>query len=345
MHDPMHIADLADLRYVTDEEPGISRVRRGRGFSYAKHNGGAVVGSARERIKSLAIPPAWEKVWICTDPRGHIQATGRDKEGRKQYRYHPDWEAMRDEVKFDRMAPFGAKLPRLRKLVESDLRQRGLPRTRVVALAVAVLDQTLIRVGNDRYARQNGSFGLTTITGEHADIAGQSVQLSFIGKGGAQSDVALRNRKLANLVADCQELGGQNLFSYRTPDGGIGAVRSDDINDYLRAAMADDVTAKDFRTWGGSALLTEELGRLGPTEKPEKELLAAIDRVAELLGNTRAVCRASYLHPAVADTHSSGDLARIWAHSRSGRWMSRGESALLKVLGSSSSASAAALPT
>jgi DNA topoisomerase-1 len=332
MIDPTVIADMADLLYATDDAPGISRRTKGRGFSYIDQSGRVVSEKDRERLRSLAIPPAWKEVWISPDPRGHIQATGRDDAGRKQYRYHPEWERVRDEVKFDRMALFGHRLPRLRKHVEVDLMQRGLPRTRVLALAVAVLDQTLIRVGNDRYTRQNGSFGLTTITNEHVDVAGHEVQLSFIAKGGAHSEMALRDKRLANLIAQCQELGGQSLFTYHDPDAGIQSVHSHDINSYLRTASGLDISAKDFRTWGASALFTQLLGVIRSSDQPEREIIAAVDEVADTLGNTRAVCRASYLHPAIAESFAAGRLEAIWLNSKQGRWLSRGESALLKVL-------------
>lgn len=332
MIDSLMIADRAELRYVSDEEPGIHRHRKGRGFSYVRHDGSSVPSKHKERIKRLAIPPAWRDVWICADPHGHIQATGRDDAGRKQYRYHPDWERVRDEAKFDRMAPFGRRLTRLRRHIEVDLNQRGLTRTRVVALGVAILDQTLIRVGNNRYTRQNGSFGLTTITNAHADVSGHDIQLNFIAKGGAQSEIALSDQRLAKLVAQCQELGGQSLFTYREPDGDIASVRSDDVNAYLRSVTGLEVTAKDFRTWGASALLADRLGRIGSAEHSEKALLGAIDEVADALGNTRAVARASYVHPAIGEAFSSGALEKIWTSSRSSRWLSRGESGLLKVL-------------
>jgi DNA topoisomerase-1 len=332
MTDPTEIADLAELHYVSDDAPGITRHRKGRGFSYVRHDGSPVPPKVRERIKSLVIPPAWKGVWIGTDPHGHIQATGRDDAGRKQYIYHPEWERVRDEIKFDRMHPVGKRLPRLRKHIEVDLNQRGLPRTRVVALAVAVLDQSLIRVGNDRYTRQNGSFGLTTITNEHVDIADQEVQLSFVAKGGLQAEVALKDRRLAELIAQCQELGGQSLFTYRTEQGEVASIRSEDVNSYLRRASGIDITAKDLRTWGASALLTERLGPVAQSDEPEQEVLAAVDDVAEALGNTRAVARASYLHPVITEAFTQNRLRPIWASSRSSRWLSRGESTLIKLL-------------
>ena len=332
MTSPTDIADLAELRYVNDQEPGMTRRRHGRGFVYLRHDGTVVPVEIKERIKGLVIPPAWSDVWICNDPSGHVQATGRDDAGRKQYIYHPEWVRVRDEVKFDRMLPFGRRLTRLRKGIEIDLSQRGLPRTKVLALAVAILDQTLIRVGNNRYTRENGSFGLTTITNEHADVSGSEVQLSFVAKGGFQSEVALENPLLADLVSRCQDLGGQSLFTYRDPGGEVASVRSEDINSYLGMATGLEVTAKDFRTWGASALLTDRLGPKTAAEHSERELLAAIDDAADALGNTRAVARASYLHPAVSHSFENGSLAQIWQGSRGGRWLSRGESALLKVL-------------
>lgn len=327
--DSLALADAAGLRYVNDDEPGIRRRRHGRGFTYRLGGRGV---TPDDRIKRLAIPPAWTDVWICPDPNGHIQATGRDAQGRKQYRYHAEWERVRDEAKFERMATFGGKLPRIRRTIETDLHHRDLSRRKVIALCAALLDQTLIRVGNDRYARQNGSFGLTTMKVDHAEIAGRMVNLSFTAKGGYEHEVALRDRKLAGLVAQCQELRGQSLFSYRQPDGEVASVRSDDVNTYLREAAGEDVTAKDFRTWGASALLVNNLGAHRPGDNPSGEVLAAIDQVAEVLGNTREVCRSSYLHPLISEVYNEGKLTPAWRASRHSRWMSRAESTLLKLL-------------
>ncbi|CAN5837666.1 DNA topoisomerase IB [soil metagenome] len=322
----------AGLLYMTDEAPGHRRIRRGKGFTYVSPKGETVAGSERERIKSLVIPPAWEGVWISPEPLGHILVTGYDAAGRKQYIYHPEWELVRDEVKFQRMGEFGAQLVRVRKLVDSDLRRPGLGRDKVVALAVAVLDRTLIRVGNRRYADENGSYGLTTLTEQHLDLNGHKVQLDFEAKGGADHQVIFESRRLASLLARCQELRGQTLFSYEV-DGDIGAIRSDDVNDYLSAAAGFRCTAKDLRTWGATTHVVQQLAASSPHAKDEGAMiLEAIDSAAEALGNTRAVCRASYVHPEISDAYRGGRLADAWERSRGGKWLSRAESAMRKIL-------------
>lgn len=328
------LATDAGLRYVTDDEPGIKRVRRGNGFSYIDARGSVVNGTERERISSLAIPPAWSDVWISTDERGHILATGHDDAGRKQYIYHPRWEEVRDSVKFDRMHPFGQRLPRLRRRIQTDLRRPGLERPRVVALAVAVLDQTLIRVGTARYAKENDSYGLTTLTSDHVEVNGHHVQLAFAGKGGADQQLAFSDRRLAALIARCQELDGQGLFSYETDDG-IDAISSTDVNEYVAAAAGEEFTAKDFRTWGASAIVTGELAA-DPTanERTNERFLSAVDVAAEWLGNSREVCRSSYVHPVVEESLSSGELTTAWKSSRRGKWLTRSESTLNRLLSS-----------
>lgn len=328
-------ADLAieaGLRYVEAGEPGFRRVRRGRGFSYENHRGVAINGSKREWIESLVIPPAWDQVWICADTQGHILATGVDKAGRKQYIYHPEWETIRDAVKFDRLGAFGRGLSALRKQIDSDLRTSGLSRARVVALATAVLDRTLLRVGNGRYARENESYGLTTLTNDHIQVNGNHVHFEFAGKGGADRQLAFRDRRLSSLVARCQELAGQTLFSYETAAGDVGSVTSSDINRYLSESMDARYTAKDFRTWGASALVVTELARADEGVDREDALRSAVDRAAERLGNTRAVCRNSYVHPAVVTAAETGSLSVAWKRSRPGKWIDRSESALRLVL-------------
>jgi DNA topoisomerase I len=333
MTDPGILADRARLRYVSDDEPGISRRKRGKGFSFTGPDGNAVVEADRERISTLVIPPAWTDVWICQDERGHLQATGRDAAGRKQYIYHPDWEEVRDEAKFDRLEPFGRVLPRLRKQIREDLRQHGLPHRKIVALATAMLDQTLIRIGNKVYSDQNGSFGLTTLQADHAEIDGSLIRLTFTGKGGVDQVVALEDARLAALMARCQELAGQHLFSYSADDE-VAAVTSNDVNDYLRSVTGDEFSAKDFRTWGASALATSHLGQAGPPDgvTDDQVILDAIDVAAEALGNTRAVCRTSYIHPVVSEAYASGDLHQAWIKSRSGPFMKRPESTLRRLL-------------
>jgi DNA topoisomerase-1 len=331
MVDSLTLVERARLRYSTDEERGIRRRKRGQGFSYHSHRD--ISKSARDRIDTLVIPPAWTDVWICETDDGHIQATGRDAAGRKQYVYHPEWERIRDEAKFERLKPFGLTLPRLRGQIESDLRLHGLPHQKVLALAVAVLDQSLIRVGNKRYEDENGSFGLTTLETQHAEVEGESVKLSFASKGGVDQEVALKSRRLADLVSKCQELSGQKLFSY-SENGNTASITSDEINDYLRRHSGEDFTAKDFRTWGASALAAHFLGGAGAPDGQSDDgtIIEAIDTAAEALGNTRAVCRSSYVHPAVLEAYSAGSLLDAWRRSRSSRLISRAERTLLRVL-------------
>jgi DNA topoisomerase I len=330
--DYLDLAAEAGLSYVESGAPGYRRVRKSNGFSYLNDSGEAVNGRVRTRIEDLVIPPAWEDVWISRDPRGHIQATGQDAAGRKQYIYHPLWEVVRDEVKFERLARFGRSLPQLRKRMDRDLRRRGLPRERVVALAVAVLDRTLLRVGNRRYVADNDSYGLTTLTCEHIEVDGLHVHFEFAGKGGAEHQLAFRDRRLANLVARCQELDGQTLFSYETTGEGVSAVTSSDVNSYLSEAMGGGFTAKDVRTWGASALVTGELARSLDEPDRESRLVKAIDVAAERLGNTRAVCRSSYVHPGVIRANNEERLSGVWRRAKSGTWTNRDESALRLLL-------------
>lgn len=328
---PEEMATTASLRYVEDGEPGHRRIRRGKGFSYVDESGDPLPELDREWIRSLAIPPAWRDVWICPDREGHILATGYDDAGRKQYIYHPRWEEIRDQVKFERMADFGGRLPYLRKHVDRELRRPGLAREKVLALAVAVLDRTLIRVGNRQYAETNDSYGLTTLTGEHVDLNGSRVVLAFNGKGGAHHERAFSDRRLASLLGRCQELGGQTLFSYETDDG-VGSVGSSDVNAFLAEVTGQQFTAKDFRTWGASSVVVGCLAAGVVQAEPAQAFLEAVDVAAERLGNTRQVCRSSYVHPIVEEAHEDGRLVRAWKGSRAGKWMSRAESTVTKLL-------------
>jgi len=335
------LAAEAGLFYVDQGEPGYRRVKRGRGFSYVNGDGQVVNGEAREWIENLVIPPAWEDVWISRERKGHILATGQDAAGRKQYIYHPLWEEIRDEVKFDRLGPFGRGLPSLRKRLQSDLRGTGLDRSKAVALAVAVLDRTLVRVGNRRYAADNESYGLTTLTCEHIEVEGRHVHLEFAGKGGAEHQLVFEDARLSKLISQCQELGGQTLFSYPGPDGTVGSVSSSDVNAYLSDSLGGPFTAKDFRTWGASSLVVGELARSqGDDLTTEHRIREAIDLAAERLGNTRAVCRDSYVHPMVIAAADGDELPNAWLGSRAGRWLSREESALRKLLGATGDPSA-----
>lgn len=325
------LADDAGLRYIESGDPGYRRVRRGRGFSYLTETGQTVNGELRDWIESLAIPPAWEDVWVSADARGHILATGHDNAGRKQYVYHPLWEEARDEVKFDRLGEFGGEIVRLRQCIDSDLQRRGLPRRKVVALAVAVLDKTLARVGNRRYAIENESYGLTTLTCEHLEVDGRHVHIEFEGKGGADHQLVFADRRIAELVSRCQDLDGQTLFSYETTDGGSASISSSDINSYLSEELGGPFTSKDFRSWGASSLVMGALGRSSVVD-PVLRVREAIEAAAERLGNSAEVCRSAYVHPLVIEADSDGRLQDAWGRSRPGKWIDREESAVRLLL-------------
>lgn len=302
----------AGLRYVSDHEPGISRHRQGERVVYRAADGSRVDDpSTLDRIKALVIPPAWTEVWICANPRGHIQATGRDARGRKQYRYHQRWREVRDSDKYERMIEFARVLPRLRRQVDRDLRRRGLPREKVLAAAVRLLETTLIRIGNEEYARQNRSFGLTTLRGRHARVRGDRVRFYFRGKSGVEHEVGITNRRLASIVKRCQQLPGQALFQYLDEDGNRQRIDSQDVNDYLRSVTGQDFTAKDFRTWAGTVLAAQALQEIEEYDseaQAKRNVVAAIEKVAMRLGNTRAVCRKCYVHPAVVDAYLDGSM-------------------------------------
>ncbi len=300
--------DLAQkgLTYVSDMGPGISRRRRGKGFSYSTPDGAAIKDNrAIDRIRSLAIPPAWSDVWISPEPDGHIQATGRDEKGRKQYRYHPDWTAFRDETKFSGIVAFAEALPTLRSRLDADLRLRGVPRDRVLASIVTLLDKALIRIGNDRYRRENKSFGLTTLRSNHVEINGSSIRFAFRGKSGKQWRLKLVDRRIARIVAAIEELPGQHLFQYVDECGQLRPVHSHDVNDYIRKAAGKPFTSKHFRTWAATNLTCTLLCELeAPSSKRQRtmSLNATLDLVAKELQNTRSVCRRSYVHPAVIES-------------------------------------------
>ena len=310
--DARAVARDIGLRYTSDARPGIRRRRSGRGFSYRDAAGAVIRDRATlDRIRSLAIPPAWTDVWICPRPDGHLQASGRDARGRKQYRYHRRWHDRRGEDKFARMLAFGKALPRIRARCDADLELRGVPRDKVLAAVVRLLELTLIRVGNDEYARLNRSFGLTTLRDRHARVDGAAIRFRFRGKSGRQHEVDLRDRRLAAVVRRCQELPGQELFQYVDEAGEVQDVSSDDVNDYLQAAAGERFTAKDFRTWAGTVLAYRALMALQPTDgerAARKAVVQAIQTTAERLGNTPAVARGSYVHPAVLDAYLEGRL-------------------------------------
>jgi DNA topoisomerase-1 len=310
--DPVAVARDAGLRYVNDDDPGIVRRRAGSGFAYVAPDGSRIRDDADlRRIRALAIPPAWTDVWICRRANGHIQATGRDAKGRKQYRYHARWRAARDETKYDRMLAFGTALPRIRERVDADLARTGLSREKVLAAVVRLLDLTFMRIGNEEYARTNKSFGLTTLRNRHVAIDGTRVRFRFRGKSGKVHESGIRDRRLATVIRRCQDLPGQTLFQYTDTDGALQSVESSDVNDYLREISGEDITAKDFRTWAGTVLAFRALCSLDPASsatESKRNIVAAIKSVASSLGNTPAVCRRSYVHPGVVDAYLEGSL-------------------------------------
>jgi DNA topoisomerase IB len=315
-------ASEAGLRYVSDTDPGLRRVADGGGFAYRHHDGSPVDDDATlARIRTLAIPPAWTDVWICPSPRGHLQASGRDARGRKQYRYHAQWSPVRGHGKFERVVAFGQALPKLRRRLRRDLKADGFPREKVLAIVTSVMSETLIRVGNPEYARSNRSFGLTTLRNRHiAFVRGGRAHFRFRGKGGQAHDVVLDDARLVRLVRRCQQLPGQALFQYRDDDGAVVPVDSGEVNEYLREATGDAFTAKDFRTWGGTFAAYQRFACLDLPEgddgaSPSERALAALEKevvkdVATALGNTPAICRKAYIDPAVFDGWRAGRLLR-----------------------------------
>jgi DNA topoisomerase-1 len=306
-------AEQASLIYVSDEEPGIRRKRAGRSFAYFMPDGNRIAEPAEiDRINKLAIPPAWTDVWIAPDADGHIQATGRDVRGRKQYRYHPRWAQVRDEAKYYQLAAFAEALPALREQIDKDLRCQGLPRDRVVASIIWLLDNTMIRIGNSAYARDNKSFGLTTLRDRHVDIEGSKLRFKFKGKSGKEWNLRLTDRRIARVVRSAQELPGQHLFQYLGEDGERHAVRSEDVNRYIREHAGKEFSAKNFRTWGGTLLAVGLLAQeeLPPSKAGQTRTLnRVIDQVANALGNTRSVCRQCYVHPSVIASWLEGRLS------------------------------------
>lgn len=317
---PVAAIESGRLTYVSDQEPGIGRRRAGKGFFYTAPRGNRITDEAAlARIRSLAIPPAWTDVWIALDEFGHIQATGRDARGRKQYRYHPEWLTCRDEAKFSSLADFAAVLPRLRDAVDSDLRRHGIPRERVLAAIVRLLDTTMIRIGNDAYRRENRSFGLTTLQDRHVDIEGQRITFSFKGKSGQEWKLKLSDRRIARIVRDAQDIPGQHLFQYLDEEGGRHPLHSHDVNDYIRAAIGDEFTSKHFRTWGGTrlaAVLFADIEKPKTKRETTREMNLVFDTVSKRLRNTRAVCRKCYVHPQVPLAWEEGRLVDEMAEIR-----------------------------
>ena len=308
---PPATAKLAGLRYVDDRRvPGIRRIGSKTRVRYVAANGRTIADRAElQRIRALVIPPAWKDVWICPDPLGHLQATGRDVRGRKQYRYHPRWREVRDEVKYGRLIAFAQALPKIRQRTDADLRKSALPREKVLAAVVQLLEKTLIRVGNEEYAKDNGSFGLTTFRDQHATIKGGTVRFEFKGKSGVGHAIDLQDKRLAKIVKACRDLPGYELFQYIDEDGQRQTVDSADVNKYLRDISGQDFTAKDFRTWAGTVLAAKalaEVAKFKSATEAKRNVVTAIESVAKKLGNTKAVCRKCYIHPAILDAFMDG---------------------------------------
>lgn len=310
--DPGDVAKDAGLRYVHDSMPGIHRERAGDGFRYVGVDGRPVEDErVLARINALVIPPAWTDVWIAPTSRGHIQATGRDEKGRKQYRYHPRWREVRDEAKYSRMIAFAEALPGLRAQVQEDLALPGLQRDKVLATVVRLLDETNIRIGNEEYARENKSFGLTTLRNKHVEVSGSTLHFAFRGKSGKQHVVEVQDRRVARIVKRCQELPGHELFQYLDDDGAQQTVESTDINAYLRRVTGQEFTAKDFRTWAGTVVAAStlrELGGYASETQAKRNVVEAVKAASDKLGNTPTICRKCYVHPAVIDTYMNGAL-------------------------------------
>ena len=311
-HTPESTAKVAGLRYVPDTKPGITRQKSGKGFRYVDAKGDPVRDKATiVRIKAIVIPPAWTDVWICPSPNGHLQATGRDDKNRKQYRYHSCWSETRDENKYARLPDFARALPGIREQVVADLRKHGLPREKVLAAIVRLLETTYMCIGNETYARENESFALTTLRDKHVKVEGGTLRFRFNGKSGKEHRFAISDPRMATIVKRSLDLPGQSLFQYEDDDGEIREIESTDVNEYLQEITGQDFTAKDFRTWAGAVLAVDALRDL---EKPEseaeanREIVKAIDSVAGCLGNTRAVCRTAYIHPAILDAYRDGSL-------------------------------------
>lgn len=309
---PENAAQKAGLHYVSDSIPGFTRKRWGRGFSYFDENCDRIQDEdVLERLKALNIPPAWEEVWICSNPNGHLQATGRDERGRKQYRYHDGWQQLRSQAKFNRLVPFGLALPLIRQQCDRHLRQTKLTREKVVAIVVRLLDETLIRVGNSEYAQQNSSYGLTTLRDRHVEILGTKVRFEFTGKRGIHHEIELCDRRLARAVKRCRDVPGYELFQYFDDDGKRQRVDSGDVNQYLQKITGQPFTAKEFRTWTGTveaAVALYEMGEAQSNTEAKRNVVRAVKQVAKKLGNRPATCRKYYIHPLIIEVYQSGRL-------------------------------------
>jgi DNA topoisomerase I len=313
--DAVEAAKAASLRYVTDNIPGVSRRKRGTGFEYIDPNGKVIRDPEElQRFKSLAVPPAWREVWICPLRNGHLQATGRDAKGRKQHRYHPRWREVRDENKYGRILAFAKALPLIRQKVESDLRLPGLPRNKVLATVVRLLETSHIRVGNEEYARQNNSYGLATLRNRHVNVSGSTIRFEFRGKSGVEHAVDISDRRLAKIIKRCQDLPGHELFQYLDDEGQRRTIDSSDVNEYIRQIAGEEFSAKDFRTWSGTVLAARALQAFevaASDSQSKRNIVQAVEEVAKKLGNTKAVCRKCYIHPAVIQAYTEGSLLSV----------------------------------
>jgi DNA topoisomerase-1 len=340
--DPVEVAEEAGLRYVSDDQPGYTRKKRGKGWAYFDTSGKEITDETRIlRLNRLAIPPAYKDVWICPSPNGHLQATGIDDRGRKQYRYHERWRQVRDENKYEKMVVFGKALPKIRRRITRDLKKCGLPREKVLATVVELLEQTFMRIGNEEYVKENKSFGLTTLRNRHVDVKGAKLKFHFRGKRGIEHDIDVEDRRVAKVIKKLQELPGQEIFQYLDEQGETHNITSEDVNSYLHEITGEDFTAKDFRTWGGTVMAAIALQAQEAFEnksQAKKNVKNAIAAVSKMLGNTPAICRKCYVHPAVLETYLDGSLIEGLKKqteqtlARSLRELRAGEAAVLSFL-------------
>lgn len=309
--DPVKSAETVDLVYVSDTEPGVERVKEGEEFSYLLSGKNISDEETLKRIKSLVIPPAWTSVWICTNPKGHLQVTGVDAMGRKQYKYHPLWSQVRNHTKFNTLYTLGQNLPAIRKQIQTDMAKKGLPQEKVLAVVLSLMQCTCIRIGSSSYEKMYGSFGITTLKDRHVDVKGSQIKFSFKGKKGVYHNITLKSKKLANLVQRCKDIPGKELFQYYDSEGNRHSIDSGMVNNYMRQLSQGHFTAKDLRTWAGTVRALEAFKELGPADTEagiKKNIVQALDMVAEQLGNTRTVCKKYYVHPSVIDLYTNNKL-------------------------------------
>jgi len=328
--------EMADLIYVSDSDPGISRIRKGKKFEYFYKDKKLTSRKHLERIKSLVIPPAWENVWICKDANGHIQCTGIDAKGRKQYRYHTLWQKSRNESKFSKLTAFGNALIKLRKQIKSDLNKKTLTEEKVIATVLALMDATHIRIGNNYYEKTNRSYGLTTLKDRHVEISGDNLQFAFVGKKGIKHKISLKNKRLARIVKQCRDIPGKELFQYYDKEGNRHSIDSGKVNAYIRKYTDDSFSTKDMRTWSGSVHAIQGLIEAGAAENQalrNKKIVEVLDRVSNQLGNTRTVCKNYYVHPLILQLYESGEFEKHMNRSPlPGQWLNPEEKLLLRIL-------------